>query len=141
MPDEIVLRDVRQEDMPFIFKSWVRSYTSALAKSLAAPLCKSDLFGAVQIVVDRVIARPETRIVVAQDATVDDQLWGFVVYEPGDLLHFIYVKHLARRRGIGTRLKQLAEAKACTFRTRAGMSLLSDLPYKPKRAHDHSPCH
>jgi hypothetical protein len=99
----VALRAMRPSDEPFVYAAWIGSYRT----SAQAGVVPNHLFYAVtKAAVKQLLARG-MRVVLAVNPDDDDQLLGFVAYEPG-VLHYIFVKDLVRRCGVATALLAFA---------------------------------
>ena len=96
------LRTANDEDLPFIFNSWLKSFRdSYFARDIPDTIYFADHH--------KVIERLLKNSVVMISCNEDDpsQLYGYAVGSEEDgifVLHFIYVKYTFRNLGIGTLL-------------------------------------
>ena len=96
------LRTLTEEDKPFIFNSWLKSYRFS---HFGEKITNTIYFQDHHKVVERIIKNSKT--LIACDPEDSSQLYGYIVaaVEEGILvLHFIYVKHTFRNLGIGKTL-------------------------------------
>jgi hypothetical protein len=92
----------------FITSGWVRS----ASEYRPAPNPKSLYDKSVHTLARKIINAPKTNALLARDTEVSSLYYGFLVYEwdnslPNDpfiTVHYAYVKHSFRRRGIATEL-------------------------------------
>ena len=96
------IRPMVDEDIPFIFNSWLKSYRFS---HFGEKITNTIYFQDHHKVVERIIKNSKT--LIACDPEDSSQLYGYIVaaVEEGILvLHFIYVKHTFRNLGIGKTL-------------------------------------
>lgn len=96
----IALRPIREEDLPFVTDTWLRSYRET---NFAVP---HDQYMETQRRVIKLLLR-SSRIAVACDPDDSDQIFGYAVWRPGPgrpLLHWAFVKQPFRRLGVFRRL-------------------------------------
>jgi hypothetical protein len=94
--DCIVHRDARPSDLHFFLNSWLRS------QRLVPPHHLTDnrtYFGAFKARIERLLRADKTTAIVAVNVADAEQIYGYIVYEPG-VVHFAYVKSPFRRFGI-----------------------------------------
>lgn len=65
------------------------------------------------------------RVIIAYDDAYPDVIIGFCAHGPGNLLHFLYVRHAMRRNGVATALWREAFRSVPSF---AYSHYTSDLP-------------
>ena len=97
---EFVIRPFDADDTAFLFKSWLDSYRYS---DWGKQFDSRTYYDGHHAVIERVLSRPDTRVVVAclPDAQFVDL--GFAVGQ-ADILHFVYVKRNARQFGVGSAL-------------------------------------
>jgi len=96
------IRPMVDEDIPFIFNSWLKSYRFS---HFGEKITNTIYFQDHHKVIERIIKNSKT--LIACDPEDSSQLYGYIVaaVEEGILvLHFIYVKHTFRNLGIGKTL-------------------------------------
>jgi GNAT superfamily N-acetyltransferase len=97
-------------DDALIYRSWLKSY----AKADAVSWVPRDVYlREYHRVVKELILRSKT--LVACDPLAPDVIWGFIVFEEKShslVLHYLYVKQVNRRAGIGRRLVETAISMA-----------------------------
>ena len=122
------LRTANDEDLPFIFNSWLKSFRfSPFAEKITSTIYFSDHH--------KVIENLLKNSVVMISCNEDDpsQLYGYAVGSQVDgifVLHFIYVKHTFRNMGLGKMLLDsfgvdTENASVFTHFTKASESLAS----------------
>jgi GNAT superfamily N-acetyltransferase len=122
---EIKTREMVPDDEGLVMDSWLRSFRPSW---FAGPL-PNDLYYDIYrpIIRDRVRARSGARVLVATD-TEDTAILGWMCFEGNDVVHYIYVKDLFRKKGVARALIQsagLGDAVRYTFRTKAGAAFAS----------------
>lgn len=131
-----MIREARPDDMAFVRSGWLRSYASSDWATLVSPssehtsACRtcgkrslktsrsgtgltlrkpSEVYWHGQrALIDRLIA--QAMVVVAEDESLG-LLDGFVCWEPPDVLHYVYVRDTARKRGLAKELCALLTGK------------------------------
>jgi hypothetical protein len=98
--DNFIIRNVSQDDLPFIFSTWLRSFR--YSSTFANEISKEVYYEFHTKVIDRILSRIPT-IYIACDKTSPDTIFGYILGE-GEVLHFIYVKKDFRKLGIGSTL-------------------------------------
>ena len=103
----IRLRSANEEDIPFIFSSWLKSYrNSYFAKSIT----NTVFFTEHHKVIERLIEN--NQVVIACKSDEPDQIYGYACAGKTDgifTLHYIYVKHPFRGFGVGKTLLNVFE--------------------------------
>ena len=102
------IRPFDADDTAFLFKSWLDSYRYS---DFAKPLDSRTYYDGHHAVIERILDRPDTRIVVACLPDTPYVDLGFAVAE-ADTLHFVYVKRNARQFGVGSALLTALELPA-----------------------------
>lgn len=102
MHSEIEVREAFLEDVSFIFATWLRSYrhSSTFAKKIS-----NDIYYARHhLVIDLILKRPGSKVLVAHPKDEPDVILGYVVTEKqpdgADIVHYTYVKKAFRQMGI-----------------------------------------
>lgn len=102
---EIVISKGIPEDNAFIFATWLRSFRHL---SYFAKRIKNHVFFKWHhALIERVLARETTTVLVAHAKDDRDLIFGYIIFEDWDdfdVLHFIYVKGDYHKNGIGTML-------------------------------------
>lgn len=97
--EEIKIRQVETNDMPFIYQTWLKNYkySSSFAKNI-----HEDVFYPEHTkVLNHIFGKANFLIACfAEDPTV---IFGYFVYEP-NVAHFLFVKQSFRKMGIATML-------------------------------------
>jgi len=111
---DYLIRSGAPSDAPFIFSTWLRGYRRS---SFARPIPSSVYFSIHHQVIERIFARPSVQVHVACDPTDSDQIFGYIVSEGTQVIHWVYTKMMYRGRGLARAL--LFEAGVdpahCTF--------------------------
>lgn len=105
----IIIRDLEARDLNFCIKSWLRTHRSAAA-TRGVP---SEIFYDAHKAKILASIRNGAEIIIAANAEEPDQILGFCCFLPRVIdqrlvLHYIYVKSMYRKLGIGHGL--IAEA-------------------------------
>ena len=98
----VKLRDATEEDIEFIFSSWLKSYRGSL---LYSKVQSSIYYPEMHKLVEKLLIN--FPVVIACDVNEPSTIYGWIC--AGEVqgvfcLHYIYVKHLYRRFGIGSML-------------------------------------
>lgn len=85
-------------EVGFVYKSWLGSY-----KNHASDIPYAMYRQIYQALLDRIMRRPGSEVILAIHPEHDDQIFGFAVIERNSpTLHYIYVKESYRRKGVGS---------------------------------------
>ena len=98
----IRLRTANDEDLPFIFSSWLKSYRSS---HFAKKITNTIYFGDHHKVIEHLLKN--SIVMISCNEEDPSQIYGYAVGSQVDgifILHFIYVKHTFRNMGIGSML-------------------------------------
>lgn len=100
---EIAIRAAIKGDEPLIYSSWLKSYR---ANSAFSKRIRTDIFFSNHHqVIEAILSRPTTRMLVATVADDPDTILGWFVFDlAGPVLHYVYVKEPFRHWGIATSL-------------------------------------
>lgn len=117
----ILIRRACEEDVNFIFNSWLKSYRNSL---FARNMHNTIYFDQHHKVVERLLKTSE--VLIACDQKDPSSCYGYIVAEKVDnifVLHFTYVKHPFRKFGVATALlnafdHNLSQASIYTHHTR-----------------------
>lgn len=104
----IAVRGAVATDIPLLTNAWLKSYREGYMPSAVS---NTVYFAEHHKLLEEIIPRCET--VVACNGEDPDQVFGFVTWELYDniaLIHYLYVKHVYRKLGVGTRLVRLVLA-------------------------------
>jgi GNAT superfamily N-acetyltransferase len=123
----IKIRGVADEDVPFIFNSWLKSYRES------GPICSNVsntiYYDSHHKLIQKILLR--SQVFIACDNAFPDQIIGYIVGESIDgvfVLHYVYVKHNFRKKGVGKLLlnsfnHDQTYASCCTHMTSVGDKL------------------
>lgn len=93
-------RSGTKADVPFVLDSWLDGW-----RKLEFPEVHPDrVFPAARRIVQALLQRPDTRLVVAHVDDTPDAILGYAVFTAPSTLHWVYVKGLYRGAGIGRAL-------------------------------------
>jgi GNAT superfamily N-acetyltransferase len=103
--ETVTIRPAKQDDIPFIFSSWLKSYR----ESEFAKLIRNDVFYTEHhALIDNCIKKG--MVFCAVNKTDDQQIFGWIsvdlATQPASL-DYIYIKHPYRGLGIATMLMQI----------------------------------
>lgn len=141
MADEspYAIRPVNEKDFPFILQSWVRTYTNNREWGPLSPRCVAR---AVHGSILGLLNRPGVEVRVATDPRNHFFIFGYVVFDTSfehPVLHWVYVKELYRRVGIGAELVRYARCDKpgplhYTYGTKATKYVLPEGTWSPQLA-------
>jgi GNAT superfamily N-acetyltransferase len=98
----IRLRTANQEDIPFIFNSWLKSYrSSTFAKGISSTVYFSEHHKVIRRIID------SSTIIIACNEEEPSQIYGWICAGKTDgifTLHYTYVKKPFRNFGLGKQL-------------------------------------
>jgi len=98
----IKFRAATQEDVGFIFNSWLKSYRNS---QFSRFISNTVYFTEHHKVIERLVQ--ENKVIVACDEKDSNQLFGYICagnVEGFFICHYIYVKHTYRNMGLGKEL-------------------------------------
>lgn len=150
-----MIREARPEDLAFVRSGWLRSYASSDWATLVSPssehtsACRtcgkrslktsrsgtgltlrkpSEVYWHGQrALIDRLIA--QAMVIVAENEIEGLLLLdGFVCWEPPDILHYVYVRDTARRKGIAKELCGMALVGKVRYTHRARAIVQERIP-------------
>lgn len=117
MSSEIEVRTAFLEDVPFIFATWLRSYRHA--SSFARKISNEVFYARHHMVVDMILKREGSSVLVAHPKGEPDVILGYLVTERQpdgtDVVHYTYVKKSFRQMGIARALWSTLEKKKYTI--------------------------
>lgn len=102
----VQIRDANEEDVPFIFNSWLRSYRNS---SFARTLSNEVYYAGHHRLIERALKRCQVSVVCGLEDS--GQIFGYSVTEKVTgvlVVHYIYVKDSYRNMGIANTLLQHA---------------------------------
>jgi hypothetical protein len=96
----IELREGKPIDEDFIFSSWIQCLGNSRPYS---GLDRNWFTTAQHALIEKLLKN--SKILIACDPEDDDQIYGYMVYNPmSNVLHWVYVKQLFRRAKVASRL-------------------------------------
>lgn len=98
----IRIRKATEEDIPFIFNSWLKSYRNSM---FAKPIANQIYFTEHHKVIENIVKHNE--VLVACSNQDPSEVYGYCCAGRVDgifSVHYVYVKHSFRRMGIGKTL-------------------------------------
>jgi hypothetical protein len=115
------------EDISFIYSTWLRSYRTGSGLGLASG--KHAYFLTYNQVIDHILDKDRTIIMVAAKPDEPDVIWGYMIAEPR-VLHYVFVKQGFRRFGIAKALYQnhFGERPVVTHMTHLGREIIKTHP-------------
>lgn len=102
--DPIKIRQVVAGDLPYLFSTWLRD----LRDADGGPLPDDLFFSAHRTLVERLLADPAVVALVACASDDPNEIWGYVVAQPGEVLWWIQVRRASRGCGLAKRLLSAA---------------------------------
>jgi len=102
MKEQIRLRPANEEDIPFIFSAWLKSFRTSL---FARNLTNSVYFTEHHKVIEKIVKN--AHVIVACNDADPSQIYGWICAQEVDgifCLHYIYVKHPFRKMGLAKML-------------------------------------
>lgn len=130
MTNEWQIRDGNKDDIPFIYRTWLKSYRydSELGE------CRNSVFYPEYTrVLDYILTDPKVKIDVACKRDDNTILFGYAISEP-EILHYVFVKQAFGRLGIARSLiENIGKLKYATHRTFSTQKALKklDIDYNP----------
>ncbi len=108
-------REAKEDDLPFIYSTWCRSYRY---DSPIGRACKNSIFFPnFNKVIDHILGLPDNKVLVACDKTFDHVVFGYMVHQP-DIIHYAFTKEAFFKFGIAkSLLEELGGAKYYTHKT------------------------
>lgn len=110
---EFLSRDGREEDTSYVYSTWLQSYRNELRA-----MRTSSYFALQQLRVAALLAR--SKLLVLHPAEADLVIAAWVVRDE-ETIHYVYVRHEHRNRGLASSL--VAGARYCTHLTNDGRLL------------------
>lgn len=96
MSDGYVIRPAVPGDLNFIYHNWLRE----LREHDRSPLPDDLWFPAHRATIDRVLADAKTTVAVAAAPDDPNEILGFAVGRPGEVLHWVHVLRVFRGKGL-----------------------------------------
>jgi acetyltransferase (GNAT) family protein len=119
----LAVRPASPGDLNFIFNSWLKSYYDG---SYFCKRIKENVFFRYHHkVIEGILARSTTSVLIASDPEDSGVIWGYAVFErfndernvPNTVLHYVYVKESFRTEQVASQLMQAGELdlNTCSF--------------------------
>lgn len=113
------IRPLKDSDYNFVLSTWLKSYYEALkyyaSGSVRAPYPKDDIFfQGHQAKIKGLLLTPGVQCLIMTAPDDDNQIIGWAVFDEG-ALHYIYVKHVFRRLGVGKKLREAVTAPVTIY--------------------------
>lgn len=109
------IREARETDLPFIFSTWSSSYRYT---SDMGTCPNSIFFPNFNKVMDHILGLPETSVMIACEKSVSEVIFGYMVHQKPDIIHYAYVKQAFCNFGIAkSLLNALGGAKYYSMKT------------------------
>jgi GNAT superfamily N-acetyltransferase len=89
----VYFRATTEEDLPFIYSSWLQSY-----KKTVKYVSDKNYYKGQHAVIAALLEHSNSAVLCSQET---DRIVGYIVWE-GDTLHYIYVKNTFRGFGFGS---------------------------------------
>lgn len=106
MDDAVLIRPFAPGDLAFLFSTWLRD----LRDADPGPLPDDLWFPAHRAALERIMSKPEVKVLVAAAADRPDEILGYVVAEPKELIWWVFVrKGELRGKGIAKMLLQAVD--------------------------------
>jgi hypothetical protein len=97
----ILIRDAEPTDVPFIMDSWLKRAVNFRDSRMAND---HTWFVHYRPVVERLLQTANCK--VAAYADMPHQIFGYIVFEDGPVVHWLFVKKIMQNMGIGNKLLQ-----------------------------------
>jgi hypothetical protein len=97
--EAIKIRELRPEDESFIYSTWLKSFKNS---KYTGPIPNHLYWPFYSEVIKYLLGRCKT--LVACNPENEKQVFGYIVYEDENIIHWVYVKRDFRRWGIGKKL-------------------------------------
>jgi hypothetical protein len=104
---DLIFRDLDESDLAFVYNSWLINFRDS--NNLENLIDKKIYFDNQTALIKKILSKSE--VVLASSPEDESQIFGFIVFERFkslNVLHYVYVKSMYRRLGIGRRLKDYA---------------------------------
>lgn len=113
------IQDGSQEHHNFIKATWLKTYFSSGSR-FCENMTPEVYYAHHPELLEKILKR--SKVLVAQSKNDPDVTVGYLVYEPDNVIHFVYVKHTFRRFGVATSLliRSGLRPDACSYTHRTG---------------------
>lgn len=125
MNDPVILRNYAPDDERYVFGTWLRDLREADYSGLPDDLW----FDAHREFIKRLLADPKVAMVVAATADDPNEILGYAVAEPNEVLLWVQVKKKFRGVGLAKRMLEAVQAPATVgmlWRTRSSTARLKN---------------
>jgi GNAT superfamily N-acetyltransferase len=103
--EAILLRDFAPGDLAYMMSTWLRD----LRDADPSPLPDDLYFPAVRALIERLLADPQVRCTIAAAADAPNEILGYVVAIPKELILWTHVRKGLRGRGLAKLLLQSSD--------------------------------
>ena len=103
--EAVLLRDFAPGDLAYLMSTWLRD----LRDADPSPIPDDLYFPAVRATIERVLSDPQVRCTIAAAADMPNEILGYVVAVPKELLIWTHVRKGLRGRGLAKQLLLSAE--------------------------------
>lgn len=98
-PSEFKARPVREEDLNFIWSSWLKSYRNS---NFALTIPNEVYFAFHQALINQIMLNPKNAVTVLCDPDKEDDIIGYIAYcVTRPVIFYIYIKQPFRKLGLG----------------------------------------
>lgn len=109
-----IIREAEPSELNFIYATWLNNYRY---DSFLGMACKNSVFfSEYPSVIDHILSKPFTKILIACFPDTASVILSYLVYEP-NTLHYLFTKEIYRHQGIARSLIERA------FQGRTAVSL------------------
>lgn len=100
--DSVILRAYEAvSDEAFVYSTWMKSYReSGWGRAIPAPIYNIEQ----RKRIDKLLLREDSWMLIASNRETPEQIFGWMVGEGNNKIHYLYVKHSYRGEGIGHKL-------------------------------------
>lgn len=105
MSDPVLIRELGPGDLAYVFATWLRD----LRDADGGPLADDEWYPAHRAHIERVLGNKNTVALVAAAADKPEEILGYVVAEPNEVLWWVTVRKPLRERGLAKRLLTAAQ--------------------------------
>lgn len=103
--DPVTIRQVVAGDLPYIFSTLLRD----LRDADGGPLPDDLWFATHRAFIERLLADPAVTALVACASDAPDEILGYIVAEPGEVLWYVQTRKPLRKQGLAKRLLVAAQ--------------------------------
>jgi len=131
---DFVIRPAMGDDVSFIYATWLDSYRND--SNIGLSVKKSVFFDNYRLVLDHILSKNTTKVLVAVKNDDPSVIFGYMVGEPDQsILHYVFVKGAFHGFGIATALfNEMFDgsgAVVITHRTKTAQDLCEEFTYNP----------